>query len=145
MSLWNSSYETGNEIVDNDHKEIFGLVQQVLSSSTLSRKDKVETAINFLADYVVRHFANEERLMDECSYPDSQIHKLEHANFLGVAVELKEKFTKGDLVFGENPENDELHLSLEINKTVVGWLSRHIMGSDRKMAHYYRDWCVANK
>ncbi|MCL2388739.1 MAG: bacteriohemerythrin [Defluviitaleaceae bacterium] len=140
MSLWNSSFETGNEIVDGDHKEIFSLVEQVLSSSLVTRKDKVEVAIQFLAEYVVRHFANEELLMDECRYPESMAHKKEHADFIDVAVELQEKFSNDGFLLGSEENNNDLHLSMEINKTVVGWLTKHVMGSDKKMAHYYRDW-----
>ena len=145
MSLWNSAYETGNELVDNDHKEIFELVEQVLTSSFKSRKDKVKTAIEFLANYVVRHFANEEQLMDESGYPRTDEHKKEHSDFLEVATQLYEKFLNNEFSLGEyeNEDDDDLHFSLEINKTVVGWLTKHVMGSDRSLADHYRKWTEA--
>jgi len=135
MSLWNSSYETGNAMVDKDHREIFSLVEGVLSSSFKSRKEKVQEAIDFLANYVVEHFAREERLMDE-----SVAHKKEHSDFLTVAVALKERFNNDGYILGENTEDNSLHLSMEINKTVIGWLTKHVMGSDRKLATHYRVW-----
>jgi hemerythrin len=141
MSLWNGSYETGNELVDTDHKEIFGLVEQVLSSSYISRKEKVQAAIEFLANYVVKHFANEERLMDESAYPGSEAHKKEHRDFLGVATDLKERFDNDGYALGQDTsEGTVLHLSMEINKTVVSWLTKHVMGSDKALAAHYRKW-----
>ncbi|MCL2200052.1 MAG: hemerythrin family protein [Defluviitaleaceae bacterium] len=140
MSLWNESYATGNEIVDNDHKEVFKLVQDVLSSSKLDRTDKVGKAINFLSYYVVNHFNNEEKLMDECTYPDAAAHKEEHRAFLEVATAMKEKFDNNGYSLGEFTDDNNLSLSMEINKNVVTWLSKHIMDSDRKLAEYYRDW-----
>lgn len=140
MALWNSSYETGHALVDNDHKEIFGLVEEVLTSSFLTRKEKVQTSLQFLAKYVVRHFANEENLMAECDYPESDAHKAEHKAFTDVATALLERFGDDGYILGENTDENSLHLSMEINKTVVGWLSKHIMGSDKKLATYYRDW-----
>jgi len=145
MSLWNSAFETGNELVDNDHKEIFSLVETVLASSLKSRKEKVQASIEFLANYVVRHFGNEERLMDESGYPRSAIHKKEHSDFLVVATQLQEKFKNDGYSLGEITDetadaSKALHLSLEINKTVMGWLSKHVMGSDRDLANHYKKW-----
>ena len=144
-ALWNKSYETGNTLVDNDHKEIFQLVEQVLSSSFNSRKDKVKVSIEFLADYVVRHFANEERLMDESDFPRSKAHKKEHADFLVVATDLHKEFLNDSYTFGENNETGSLHLSMIINKTVVGWLTKHVMGSDKALAVHYKKWLASNK
>jgi len=144
MPLWNSAFETGNELVDNDHKEIFGLVEKLLTSSFDNPKEQVKTSIEFLTDYVVRHFANEERLMDESGYPRSDIHKSEHSEFLHVATQLYEKFLDNEFSLGEFSENDELHLSKELNKTVVGWLTKHVMGSDRDLGNHYRKWTEAN-
>ncbi|MCL1882166.1 MAG: bacteriohemerythrin [Defluviitaleaceae bacterium] len=142
MALWNSSFETGNELVDNDHKEIFSLVEHVLTSSHLEKKDKVGIAINFLSDYVVYHFENEERLMKESDYPETEAHKKEHADFLAVAIELKDKFENNAYYLGANNDNNSLHLSMEINKTVVTWLTKHVMGSDKKLADHYKKWKV---
>ena len=139
MPLWNESFITGNDVVDNDHREICLLVEDVLASSELSREDKVGTAIDFLAYYVVHHFANEEKLMDECDYPDSEEHKKEHSDFLKTATEIKNRFDNNGYSLGELTDNN-LNLSMEINKIVVAWLSKHIMGSDKKLAIYYREW-----
>ena len=141
MALWNNSYETGNEIVDNDHKEIFALVEKVLSSSFTSRREKVATAVDFLANYTVSHFQNEEKLMDESDYPLTAEHKKQHADFLEVAMSLKQQFSDEGFSIGElTDDTDILHFSLEINKTVVGWLTEHVIGSDRNLANHYRLW-----
>jgi len=143
MTLWNSTYETGNATVDNDHKEIFALVEQVLQTSFKSRKEKIKTAIDFLANYTVRHFGNEERLMDESAFPHAEMHKKQHADFLTVVTKLVEKFEGNGYALGATEDVSDstvLHLSLEINKVVVGWLTNHIMSSDRALADHYRLW-----
>ena len=140
MGLWNDSYATGNELVDDDHKSIFMLVESVLLSAYMDRKEKIETAIEFLASYVVRHFANEERLMEASGYPDIDAHKKEHADFLEAATQLQETFATDGFIFGEKNDTHDLHISMIINKTVVGWLEKHVMGSDQLMAQHYREW-----
>ena len=129
--VWNKSYETGNVEVDNEHKQLFALVQKVIDAAFTNREEKIETTMNFLADYTIKHFAHEERLMDESSYPESDMHKTQHKNFLTAFVALKERITG---------ETDTLKSSLDINKVIVDWLTEHVLGSDRLLANHYRKW-----
>jgi len=129
--MWDEIYETGNEIVDNEHKEIFTLVEKVLSATFEKRSKEIDTTIDFLTDYVVEHFLHEEQLCDECSYPDSSVHKAQHANFAQNVGKLVERIATHE---------NSLNISLEINKTIVDWLTDHIMKSDKALADYYRNW-----
>ncbi|MCL2225434.1 MAG: hemerythrin family protein [Defluviitaleaceae bacterium] len=141
MSLWDEKFATGNETVDNDHKEIFSLVEEVLRSSAIDNKEKNETAINFLATYAVGHFEREENLMAESDYPNTAAHTKEHRDFMAVAMKLKADFDNGGYALGEldlHPET--LHLSKVIYGTVINWLTEHVMGSDRNLAEHYKKW-----
>ncbi|MCL2199183.1 MAG: hemerythrin family protein [Defluviitaleaceae bacterium] len=129
---WHSSYETGNTTVDNDHKEIFSLVDSLINSSFENQRESVTKAIDYLAGYVVRHFGNEERLMEESNYPRMEEHKKQHSDFVGVALGLREKYVS-------QPENAS-DIGLEINKTIVDWLSEHVLGSDKALADHYKKW-----
>jgi len=129
---WDKDLETGNTTVDDQHKEIFSLVKQVLDADILSdRKEKTETALNFLADYAVRHFASEEELMTESKYPQYYQHKALHDNFVKKVVDFIELYQK---------ESDTVSVSETINNFVVVWLEEHIMVSDRAMAKFYKNW-----
>ncbi|MCL2203574.1 MAG: bacteriohemerythrin [Defluviitaleaceae bacterium] len=141
VRLWKPDYETGNEAVDNDHREIFNLVENMLVSSRVKNKEKNETAIIFLSEYVVNHFAREEALMEESQYPDIEKHKKEHKDFLGVAVQWKEDFDNGGYALGELEDHPETqHLSKFIHEVLINWLTNHVMGSDMAMAEHYREW-----
>jgi hemerythrin len=141
MTLWKESYATGNELVDNDHKEIFIMVEDVLASSMLPNKNKNEAAINFLAEYVVKHFAREEALMAESDYPGTAAHTQEHRDFVKVATEIIEDFESGGYALGELDAHPEtIHLSKCINEVVINWLVSHVMGSDKDLATHYRNW-----
>ncbi|MCL2616382.1 MAG: bacteriohemerythrin [Defluviitaleaceae bacterium] len=129
--LWNKKYETGNQQVDDEHKEIFNLVQKVLNATFESRGEKVGTIIDFLANYTIQHFEHEELLMDESDYPDTRAHKKQHSDFLEEVGKLKKKVEK---------EMDSAVINITINKTVVGWLTNHVLGSDISMAAHYRKW-----
>jgi hemerythrin-like metal-binding protein len=144
MSLWKEEYATGNELVDNDHKQIFYLVDSVLKSSRIRDKDKNEAAINFLADYTVKHFAREEELMEESDFPDAKAHIQEHREFHAVAVQLKSDFDNGGYALGElEIHPDTQHLSVFVHDVVIAWLCKHVMGSDKALADHYRRWTDA--
>ena len=140
MALWNSSFETGNTNVDKDHKELFELVEGLLQTATKSKKETVKEAIDFLAGYVVRHFGMEEGLMAESSFPHTDVHKKQHADFLAEVGKMVEKFESDGFALGAKEDSNLLHFNLEVNKTIVGWLTAHVMGSDRALADHYRAW-----
>jgi len=129
--IWNKNYETGNTEVDNEHKEIFSLVQKVIDATFNSCEEKIETVVDFLATYTIKHFEHEEHLMNESNYPDIDIHKKQHSDFVGEVAKLKEEIAQA---------TGSLSFSLTVNKVIVNWLTSHILDSDMKMAAYYRDW-----
>ena len=129
--LWSSNYEIGNAKVDSEHKEIFGMVERLLEDDFTGRPDKIKTVIGFLADYVTRHFQNEENLMKESGYAQISVHVKQHQDF---ALEVKRLVERIDADF------DSIDLSLEVNKIIVDWLGEHVMGSDKAMIDHYRAW-----
>ncbi|MCL2618951.1 MAG: hemerythrin family protein [Defluviitaleaceae bacterium] len=129
--LWNEKYETGNREVDDEHREIFDLVQKVIDATFKDRGEKMETIIDFLANYTIQHFNNEERLMEESGYPHTGEHKRQHAEFLEEVVKLKKKVLA---------EADRTANNVLINKVIVNWLTKHVLGSDMMMAAHYRKW-----
>jgi len=129
--VWSAEYETGNALVDSDHKQIFELVKNVLDGAYLNRKEKVDMAIGFLAEYTLRHFANEEKLMKESSYPEMEEHKRQHTEFAASVVALQEKVKN---------EGDTMDLSIAVNRAVVDWLVKHVIGSDKKFTAHYKKW-----
>jgi len=134
--LWRSTYETGNEVVDNDHKEIFDMVDRILEGDFTDRPDKIKTSVDFLTTYVGKHFANEENLMNESNYPKTDVHRKQHGDFVKTVGKLMEKI-EGNL--------ESIDLSLEINQTIVDWLAEHVMGSDKDLADHYKIWSAGSK
>ena len=134
--IWNKTYETGNPIVDNDHKEIFMQVDGILSDAFVRRSDKLVEHVDFLTGYVARHFENEEKLMDESSYPDSEQHKKKHNDCVQVVAKLRERLVN---------EAESLELGREVHEVLINWLHEHVLGSDKTMAEHYRKWNEGSK
>jgi hemerythrin len=134
---WNSSLETGHKVVDEQHKEIFALVEKMLDACTKGtftsekRKDEIEKALIFLKNYTVNHFSNEENLMEESNYTERNAHKAQHVSFLPILAGLREKALA---------EDNSLTAAMDINTALVNWLIQHIMGSDKRFADYYKSY-----
>jgi hemerythrin-like metal-binding protein len=128
--IWSAAYSTGNVQVDNEHKEIFMLVQNVIEASRSGQDTKVGETIDFLANYTVTHFKNEERLMEESAYPEMPIHKQQHDDFVAEVLALRARSSEAS--------------SQDIEKIIVNWLTDHVLGSDKLMATHYRNFVSAS-
>jgi len=73
---WQTKLETGVEQIDNQHRELYRLVNLVLDPG---EETKVEDTLKFLENYVVRHFTDEEALQVASQFPDLPEHKEIHA------------------------------------------------------------------
>ncbi|MCL2189601.1 MAG: hemerythrin family protein [Defluviitaleaceae bacterium] len=127
--LWNTSYETGNTQVDEEHKEIFRLVETLIKAA--GGEDSVESTIDFLAGYTVNHFKHEEKLMKESAYSMMPIHKKQHEDFVAQVLALRERVLN---------ETDPEKNNADIQKIIINWLTDHVLGSDKLMANHYRAW-----
>jgi len=127
--IWSKNYLTGNKAIDDDHMRLFEETKKVFAREHPTREEKVNAVISFLTTYANSHFAREEALMDECSYPYKAEHVNEHKDLYQALLILKEK------ALTEGATTD---VSIESNDVIVTWLVDHIMVSDRKLAEHYR-------
>ena len=74
--------ETGNVVIDQEHKELFRAVNQLMDSCHMGQgRSAMEPAIKFLTDYVDRHFAHEEQLQQAGGYPNRAPHRVFHEEY----------------------------------------------------------------
>lgn len=127
---WDPSLECGVELVDNEHKELFKMVGDLMQESKEGKsKEASGKALGFLGEYVVNHFAHEEALMRQCNYPYAEEHKQLHDTFVKTFHHLNEKFNKS---------NDSPAVIVEINHAAMSWLVNHIKVIDQRFTDYYK-------
>ncbi len=124
---WNSSFETGIGIIDEQHQRLVELVNDLARQHVAGLEPKrVESVVGALADYAAYHFDTEEALWAEVLGGDKWLddhHRTHHA----FAVKIGSLWC--ELVRGEaTPELDGLLTFL------VGWLAHHILYEDKKFA-----------
>lgn len=126
MAGWTPSLATGVAKVDAQHKELFrqvGLLGEAMSRG--QGRQEIGKILDFLGKYVVEHFAEEERCMEEYDCPAAAANKQAHAQLLSTFAALKGRFDRE----GATPT-----LVLDIQSKLNDWLVQHIERIDKQLA-----------
>jgi hemerythrin len=127
---WNSNFETGIEAIDIQHKQLFAAVNHLIDTCRSGKgTEELEKSLNFLSDYTIKHFFDEEQVQQKYHYPDYPNHKKFHENFKATVRDLKVKM----IMKGPSEE-----LVKEVRAKIGDWLVTHIRGQDIKLAGYIK-------
>lgn len=126
---FDNSLLTGNKVIDEQHKEWIGKINELLSSCECGDcKVKAIKTLEYMADYSEFHFREEEKLQEEAGYPGLEAHKRKHDEFRKVVDELHEMLREE-----EGPSEAFVEA---VKKNVVDWLYNHIKAFDCSVAAY---------
>lgn len=127
---WTSDLATSVDEIDNQHKELFRRINNLLDACNLGRgKAEVQNVIAFLEDYVISHFAEEEKFMEKYSYPDAGVHRAQHKEFMKNFSDLKRQF---------ETDGPGVHIVISTNQIVVDWLRTHILKLDKALGAFLK-------
>ncbi|MCX7759183.1 MAG: bacteriohemerythrin [bacterium] len=125
---WNDSYKTGIDTIDNQHKGLFDLINQLSKELDENLEKKLlEKTIEKLFDYTKYHFSTEEYLMRKVNYERYEEHKEAHERF---ASKVKE--------FIVNFIDDKENLTEDIIVFLIDWISNHIAKVDKEYIPYIK-------
>jgi hemerythrin len=118
--LWNTRYDTGIRVIDEQHQQLFQIIDGLrkMVQNSAQRAD-VAALLEELVECSKRHFATEEAYMAQFHYPDLTQHVAEHASMLTSLHELLAKFQ----------ENHQA-MALMVPTFMEGWLKHHISDGD---------------
>lgn len=130
--LWKDRYNLGVAAIDKQHQELFKRVSdflEVLRSSNTweERVDKVNETLNFMKDYVVTHFRDEEAYQLEIGYPEYDSHKQIHMDMVKYVAQFAKEY--------EQKGYDEKLIQQFAGK-LLAWLIHHVAAEDQKIAVY---------
>lgn len=122
---WSEQLATGFPQIDDEHKVLIAELNKlgaVLAANSIDIPE-AQRFMTFLGTYTARHFAHEERCMNEARCPVAAANKTAHANFIRLFVEAKLKIGAGtDIV-----ELRKLHSAL------CEWVVAHILKIDTNL------------
>lgn len=129
--LWNDNLASGSAEIDNQHKELFQRISGLLEAFERGAPSREEVAriVQYLSDYVVFHFGNEETYMAKYSYSSMSAHKAQHEQFVKNFMKLRDRILR---------EGINTTLAVETKELCVDWLINHIKYSDRALGLYLK-------
>lgn len=134
--MWKEEYEVGIELIDSQHKELFEKLQAFIviardkEISWDNRLEKVRESLDFLKEYVVFHFEEEEKLQERIAYPHIEEHKQAHKDFKAGIDSYVDLFLEG----GFTEEKIQ-----EFSAKLMTWLIMHVGHMDQKIGKYMKE------
>ncbi len=126
---WSDEYSVHFRVIDNDHRDLVEIVNALHDSIVNAEgRTQVGRTLSRLATYVDAHFAREEQLMEEYSYPGIIKHKRLHRHLARKVPAIRK-------VFAENPRRID---PAKLLSFLRDWLVHHILEQDTQYAPYFR-------
>ena len=125
-----SDLMTGNKLIDSQHQQLFVAVNRLMDACAQGKgREQIQSTVQFLSDYVTKHFADEERLQTKSNYPNYTGHKQFHEGYRQQLAQTAQ------VLLQEGPSVKALG---ELNR-VVAVLVTHIRTEDKRMARFVQE------
>ena len=113
---------TGIDGMDNQHRRLFDLINELSEAIAEGKgRDVLARVLDALIDYTAKHFADEERLLEEINYPELDAQRRSHKAFVAKVMESRAGFQAGTSM-----------VASEVVNFLNDWLVKHIGGMDKK-------------
>ncbi|MEJ2612618.1 MAG: bacteriohemerythrin [Candidatus Thiodiazotropha sp.] len=121
MKWTQEDYGTTVKFCDEQHQELFNRVNSLNTAVSGGERSDIGKSLDSLVEYVVKHFQDEEKLMEEKGYEDLANHRVVHAELVNTCTELQGKF-----------HANEAEVGADTMTFIKDWLNNHIPIIDRK-------------
>lgn len=129
MLAWTERFETGEAVVDSQHRTLIDYINQLegLANTTNFDRREIEFILNlidFIEMYTVAHFKHEEGCMARHRCPVHQQNANAHAKFIEFFGNFKQRFDNE----GCRPE-----VLMELHTACSDWIQHHILTIDLQL------------
>lgn len=119
---WRKAYESGHSLIDSQHRDLFDLANNLLTSVIGDRPDdEVVPQVESLVADLTKHFHDEEVIFRSVGYSSADDHAEIHRSLIIRANNLVENFKQGELSVGEL-----------FNYIAYDFIAKHMLSEDRK-------------
>ncbi|MBI3446619.1 MAG: hemerythrin family protein [Magnetospirillum sp.] len=123
---WTENLSVGIPRMDDHHKKLVDLINQVFDAMSGDATSAVDSVLSDLLDYTRYHFAEEEKLLAACAYPDLEEHSAIHRAMVKEVLEMRTRYLN-------DPASVPASETLDF---LSKWLMRHIIGKDLRYRPY---------
>ena len=127
--IWKDEYSVGVEMLDHQHQHLFKITNKLAEQSGDPPNPHLAAqTLKEMLKYAQEHFADEEKLMEQYLYPETNEQKKQHAYFLKTITEL--------CVYP--PEEKELSVA-EVAEFLNIWWTIHVLRWDMKYKEFFQE------
>jgi hemerythrin len=126
---WDPSYSVGVAAMDDDHKRLIILINQLESAANYyTNKEFEEKALMEVVDYTKYHFEHEEQLMKDNSYPGYEEHIKQHIEMIIKINNIVEEY--------KNKPDYAINKAVKFLRC---WLINHILKTDQEYTEFFHE------
>ena len=129
--VWNEKYSTGIQLIDDQHKELLKLTNELFNScqeGDHSAGNTFRKILHSIVDYVKYHFSAEEKIFENINYPMAAEHKKQHESFVKRILEDAKSFEEGKNI-----------IPITFARFLKDWILTHIAVHDKQYANFIRN------
>lgn len=128
MVSWDESLSVHVNIIDSQHKKFINAINQLQAACEQKRaSSEVIKTLDFLQQYCIHHFIDEEQLMFVENYPHLETQKQQHSAFKDKIAQLRKELVSGGV-------SDSF--TSKVNTVIIAWLLDHINRHDKLIGEY---------
>jgi len=125
---WDNTLSTGIKSIDNQHKELFDRINLLVSAMKSGKgKDEVLKTLNFLEEYVIKHFSEEEEIQKKNNYPKYNDQHKQHEEFKNELKELRKVFQATGV---------SALFVINVQQKMSNWWRQHIINLDKELGEF---------
>jgi hemerythrin len=121
---WTADLVSGNKNIDNQHMKLFENTNKLYEAVDKGEEDAITNILEYLEDYVIVHFRDEEKYMKKVGYEGYAKHKKIHEEFrIEVSKRIKDYKNTGY----------DVDTIRSTQKFISQWLYNHVLKVDLQM------------
>ncbi|MCL2601888.1 MAG: bacteriohemerythrin [Treponema sp.] len=132
LVVWGAKYEIGVPIIDKQHQELVGIINELYRSCRTNGSEEVNAAfkdaMRRIVGYVRFHFSAEQELLERLQFPHFKNHIRQHEVFVRDIFDAARDFRDG--------KRFAPHVFV---RTLRDWVLGHIAVSDKQFAQYFTE------
>jgi len=119
---WNSEYQLGLEAIDQQHKQLFAIINELIIATEYTRRNtELLSIVERLESYATSHFLAEEEIFTQFCFTGRSEHEAEHAVFIDTV-----KYIRKQCKIIDAP------MAPKMRDFLLSWLSHHILSKDKE-------------
>ncbi len=125
MLAWKDEYSVDVAALDDQHKELFKLLNDLNEALEQEESVDIDYALTQMHVYMLFHFTSEEHLLAKYGYPDLEQHVEEHRKFKTKVEDFQQQCL-------ENRQK----LAEQVRDYLMEWIGSHVLETDKEYSTF---------